>query len=113
MFHVLKIAGRIRMGFEQRMIPREKLSRLYQAYNPVTDIGDFIARAEESFPKFNCGLASVWLMDALGGKVVCGGYGKHNHSFLLLDGCVVDITADQYGGPKVYVGELEEPWSLV
>jgi hypothetical protein len=24
---------------------------------------------------------------------------------------VVDITADQFGGPAVYVGPLAEPWS--
>jgi len=47
------------------------------------------------------------------GEIVQGKYQNENHTFLMLeDNQIVDITADQYGGPKVYVGDLKLPWSL-
>lgn len=46
------------------------------------------------------------------GEIVNGKFKGNNHTFLLLDqNIVVDITADQYGGPRVYVGEMKLPWS--
>ena len=66
------------------------------------------------FPNLNCGLATVYLRKLFSdGKIVNGKYQNKNHTFLLLeDSVVVDITSDQYGGPKVYVGLLQSPWSL-
>ena len=66
------------------------------------------------FPNLNCGLATVYLRKLFSdGRIVNGKYKDNNHTFLLLeDSVVVDITSDQYGGPKVYVGPLQSPWSL-
>ncbi len=83
-------------------------------YNPLEDIGSFIKRSRKLFPRLNCGLATLYLREILeDGTVVQGKYNGKNHTFLLIDGnTVVDITADQYGGPKVYVGPLRKPWIL-
>ncbi len=105
------IAEAIRMKFERRQIPKEELARLYSRYNPQVDGNIFIKEAEKLFPKLNCGLATVYLQKVLGGEIVNGQFQNHNHTYLLLNGEVVDITADQYGGPEVYVGELKFPWA--
>lgn len=111
---IFKVGSRIRNNFEFNSILASQLVRLYQDYNPIEDINLFIDRARVFFPRLNCGIASLVLRDALGGKIVNGKYSRHNHTFLLLDdNTLVDITSDQYGGPKVYAGELKEPWSLI
>ena len=104
----------VRREFENRSVDAETLKELYQGFNPVTDIDSFIAEAKKIFPDLNCGVATVYLKFKLGtGTVVRGFYGKHPHTFLRIsDALIVDITADQYGGPKVYVGELVKPWSI-
>jgi hypothetical protein len=43
---------------------------------------------------------------------VRGTYSGYSHTFLLLGGNVVDITADQFDGPPVYVGPLTQPWEV-
>ena len=103
-----------RRNFEQRKIDKKILKELYLVYNPIENVDRFIERAETLFPKLNCGLASVYLKNVLGfGDVVNGSYENQKHTFLLADKkIVVDITSDQFGGPKVYVGPLKEPWSL-
>ncbi|MEK6826458.1 MAG: hypothetical protein AABX90_02415 [Nanoarchaeota archaeon] len=57
-------------------------------------------------------MATLYLRDVIeGGDIVRGSYKDKNHTFPLIDGnTVVDITADQYGGPKIYVGLLRKPW---
>lgn len=106
------VAENIREKFEQRQIPNKELAKLYSEYNPKVNKDVFITEAVKIFPKLNCGLTSIYLQQILGGELVWGKYNEHAHSFLLLDGnTIVDITADQYGGPKVYVGRLEFPWS--
>lgn len=101
----------IRASFENKSIALHELSRLYANYNPDVDADVFVRKAEILFPKLNCGLASLYLRSVLGGDIVRGSYGGHGHTFLMIDELVVDITADQYGGPKVYVGALRPPWS--
>lgn len=110
---VKSITEKVREDFEQKRIPRDELVRLYSEYNPKIDASVFVAEAEKVFPKLNCGLASVYLQNILGdGKIVRGSYEGNDHTFLLLnDDTIVDITADQYGGPEVYVGKLKTPWS--
>ena len=44
--------------------------------------------------------------------MVTGSYEGQKHTFLMLDNLVLDITADQFGGPALYVGSLVSPWSL-
>ncbi|MDD5437790.1 MAG: hypothetical protein PHC70_01455 [Patescibacteria group bacterium] len=108
---VQRVVKRIRLEFEKKRVSKIKLKNLYFKYNPVINVISFIKEAEKLFPKLNCGLTSVYLKNVLGGEVIQGKYGQHKHTFLLLNDQVVDITADQYGGPKVYIGELRYPWS--
>lgn len=109
---IKKIANRSRRNFEIGTINRELLIELYREYKDVGDVSQFVSIAKNIFPQSNCGLASLYLKKKLGGKVVRGKYGKHNHTFLLVENIVIDITADQFGGPRVYVGPLQLPWAL-
>lgn len=61
----------------------------------------------------------MYLKHILGiGKEERGKYGEEDHTFLLIEEekpeqrLVIDITSDQYGGPRVYVGPLQAPWGL-
>ena len=101
-----------RKEFEMGTVNQELLLGLYREYADVGDTLKFINKAKEIFPNGNCGLASLYLKEKLGGEVVRGKYGEHDHTFLLVDGTVIDITADQFGGPKIYIGPLQFPWSL-
>ncbi len=105
-------ALQVRKQFENKEIDDCLLKDLYSRYASVENIGLFIKTALNQFPKLNCGLASVYLQHLLGGKMIKGKYEDSNHTFLLVKDQVVDITADQYGGPKVYVGELKLPWKF-
>ncbi len=114
---VKKIAQAARKEFENNKIPSNKLKRLYLAYNKITNIRKFLSQAKKLFPKLNCGLATVYLRHRLGyGKIIKGKYKNNKHTFLLLTNkqnkLIVDITADQYHGPKVYVGRIKKPWSV-
>lgn len=100
-----------RKEFEAGLIDQELLADLYAGYADVGNTPRFVTQARKLFPDGNCGLATLYLQKKLGGKIVQGTYMKHNHTFLLVDDSVVDITADQYGGPKVYIGPLRSPWS--
>jgi len=105
-------ASKVRLQFEQRHIDKKLLKELYSHYADVGDADVFVEKAFDLFPRLNCGLASVYLRQVLGtGQIIRGRYGNKKHTFLLIDGKVVDITADQYGGPKVYVGPLRKPWA--
>lgn len=108
---IRNIIENIRMKFEQRRISKLELAQLYSEYNSQVNGKIFVEEAEKIFPKLNCGLATVYLHKMLGGEIVQGQYEGNNHTYLLLNGEVVDITADQYGGPKIYFGELKSPWS--
>jgi hypothetical protein len=107
-----KISYQARQKFETGTISRELLIGLYKEYANVGDTLKFVEKTKVIFPNGNCGLASLYLKEKLGGKVVQGKYGKQNHTFLLVDETVIDITADQFGGPKVYMGPLRLPWSF-
>ncbi|HIH42796.1 TPA: hypothetical protein HA246_04075 [Candidatus Woesearchaeota archaeon] len=115
---IKKIAYSARKKFETDKIPINKLKKLYLAYNKMPNIKKFLLQAKKLFPKLNCGLATVYLKYMLGsGKIVNGKYKNNNHTFLLLankqNKLIIDITADQYEGPKVYVGRIKKPWSLL
>jgi hypothetical protein len=109
-----RIAAQIRERFDSEHIDAGKLATLYQSYHHLEDINNFVARGLRTFPHFCCGLASAYLRAHIGrGQITYGRYHTNRHSFLLIDNTmIVDITADQFGGPKVYVGPLESPWSL-
>lgn len=108
---IREIAERIRKEFEEKRIPEETLFWLYSQYNRGVNGNIFVAEAKKIFPNLNCGLSSIYLRKMLGGELVQGYYDGYNHTFLMLGGRVVDITADQYGGSKVYIGELKFPWT--
>ena len=110
---LVEIAKEARQSFIERAIPKDKLKSLYLNYNSTDNIDSFLKKAERLFPKLNCGLASVYLKDKIPqAKIINGKYNTHNHTFLMLKNTVIDITADQYKGPKIYVGELKYPYSL-
>ena len=107
------VAVAARREFEQGLILLSLLKKLYQKYNPeINDLDAFMTQAWHIFPKGNCGLTTVYLQHKLGGEIMQGRYGHHNHTFLLINDTLVDITADQFGGPDVYVGSVARPWSI-
>jgi len=99
-------------------VPRELLAALYTQYDSAVEIDAFLDEAARIFPTGNCGLASVYLQHLYGiGSVRRGYYNGQRHTFLCLypsqaNDIIVDITADQFGGPKIYVGPLRAPWTL-
>ncbi len=102
----------IRSRFEEQEISEDELMACYGAHKEITDLPGFIQHAKRIFPRLCCGVASAYLREVLGvGEVVQGHYGGNPHSFLMHDGILIDITADQYGGPSVYFGPLVPPWS--
>jgi hypothetical protein len=112
---IINVAIKVRKYFETSSIPKNELASLYLKYNPlVKDIDNFIEQAFILFPALNCGLATVYLLAKLQkGKPINGKYQSYPHTFLLLErDTIVDITADQFGGPRVYVGQLQSPWKL-
>jgi len=111
--NLLKIAQKAREDFLSKRIDKETLKKDYFIYNPITNIDEFIEKAKHLFPKLNCGLTTAYLREIIGkGEIIKGKYKQNNHTFLLVDKIVVDITADQYDGPEVYVGKLDKPWAL-
>jgi len=109
---VINIAKTTRETFEDKNIDKNLLAKLYSAYTNVPDIESFIDKSTDMFPKLSCGVATVYLKNALkDGEIIKGRYGNNDHTFLLVDNQIVDITADQYGGPRVYVGELKVRWT--
>ena len=107
------IASKVKADFEAGRIERKVLKKLYQQYNRINNIDIFLKSAGNMFPELNCGLTSVYLKKIFpDGEIINGKYENNNHTFILLNDFVVDITADQYGGPKVYVGTLKRPWAL-
>lgn len=113
MDEIIAVAQQARDDFTGKNIDTKLLRELYLAYNPNVDIESFLRDAKYLFPSLNCGLASVYLQYKLGGYIVRGKYLEYSHTFLLLQGnLVVDITADQYSGPEVHVGNLDFPWRI-
>lgn len=90
------------------------LVELYSAYNPaVGDVSLFVRTGLRQFPHLCCGLASLYLKELIGtGEVVGVRYGLENHTvYKPLKRTMMDIAADQYDGPEIYVGPMVEPWS--
>ena len=111
---LLKFVKNARKDFESKSIELSLLKEIYSSYNPeVVDVDSFISKARDTFPVGNCGLASAYLQHILGkGEVIRGKYDGIPHTFLLIDEIIIDITADQFGGPEIYAGPIKEPWSL-
>lgn len=109
---IRQIAMEVRSEFEKRTLSEELLVQLYSSYCPGLDTVTFVQQALELFPKLNCGLASLVLRQRLkGGLIIKGSFGKFPHTFLRYENLIVDITSDQFQGPKIHVGKLRRPWS--
>lgn len=104
-------ARETRLAFERNAFDIELARTAYGAYAPGIDLDLFLSRARALFPALNCGLCSTYLGAVLGcGVVRRGRYGDAGHTVLMVGDLIVDITADQFGGPRVYVGALQRPW---
>ncbi|PIN88827.1 hypothetical protein COU60_05380 [Candidatus Pacearchaeota archaeon CG10_big_fil_rev_8_21_14_0_10_34_76] len=102
-----------RHNFENNQIEFNLLKKLYIQYNSIKGIDRFLKDAQSLFPKLNCGVTSVYLRHLLKkGDVIKGYYKGHKHTFLKVDDKIIDITSDQYGGPKIYIGPLVPPWKI-
>lgn len=110
---LFNLVAQTRHLFEQRRIDPSLLAHLYQRYHPLTDIKHFIAHSQVLFPKLNCGIASLYLQYLLQeGKAIRGSYKGYAHTYLRLkENTIVDITADQFGGPPVYIGSPLFSWT--
>jgi hypothetical protein len=106
-------AREVRLAFERDAFDIRLARAVYGAYAPIIDLDLFLSRARALFPALNCGLCSTYLSAVLGrGVVRRGTYGAAGHTVLMVGHLIVDITADQFGGPSVYVGTLQRPWHL-
>jgi hypothetical protein len=106
-------AEHARKDLESGDADRTLLANLYAAYNRIPDVHRFVCKALDQFPTLACGIASAYVRYRLGrGRIVQGRFAGHPHTFVLVDKTIVDITSDQYGGPRVYVGPLRRPWLL-
>ncbi len=109
--HSLAVAKAVRLALRHGRVEPVLLARLYSDYNPVSDPALFVERALGMFPRLCCGLATAYVQQQLGeGTIVRGAYGNEGHTYLVARGSVVDVTADQFGGPEVYVGPIVSPW---
>lgn len=107
------MAYHARVLFELGRVDEQLLETLYNEYCKIDDLALFIKRSQRIFPFGNCGIASLYLKNLLGaGKIICGSYKGNSHTFLSIKSNIIDITADQFGGPKVYIGRLTQPWSF-
>lgn len=107
------VAIEARREFELKEIDRDLLSELYLNYTRMHETEKFLCLAAKMFPRLNCGLASVYLRFKLGdGQIIRGKFRGHAHTFLQVEDLIVDITADQYGGPSIYVGPLTQAWTF-
>ncbi len=111
---IKKIAKKVREKFERGNISKELIKKLYIEYRLIQNVDSFFKRADQLFPNLNCGIASVYLKRKIkDSKIVQGKYKDNNHTFIITqDNLIVDITSDQYGGPKIYVGPIKSPWCL-
>lgn len=110
-----QVAWDLRRQFESGEAYTPGLMRLYNSLlkKPIEDIEGFFRSASQLFPRNNCGIATAALFDRLGGQISKDlTYGGISHTVLELGDRIVDITADQFGGPTVYVGKIIAPWHV-
>lgn len=80
-----------------------------------TEVDKLMETAKRLFPTGCCGLASCLVAAEIpDAKVVTGAYvhdgEERPHTWVEYESMVVDVTADQFGGPRVYVGEKTSEW---
>lgn len=107
----LRTVVEVRAAFEAGSHDDCIAAAAYRAYTSMADIELFLRRARALFPALNCGLCSAYLRSVLGrGSIVRTTYNGHPHTVLAIDSVIVDITADQFGGPPIYVGAAMPLW---
>lgn len=120
--HIIRVAKKARNDFEQGTVSRPMLRAVvrlsFPEYPPYEVIDQYLALLEGIFPDENCDLTTGYLLEQLGeGELIVGTYDGNPHVFLGifvgLEKMIVDITADQFGGPPVYVGPMVEPWTRI
>lgn len=112
---IMSVAAIARQELASNAVDRELLKDLCLPYASSFggNVDHFLDRVQPQFPRGNCGLASIYLKHRLGeGEIKNGRYRGLAHVVLQVSGLVTDITADQFGGPKIYVGTLKDPWEL-
>lgn len=115
---LLDIARQARDDLEQRRFSETELVELWQAYYPddADAAAGIVMGALALFPRLSCGLGSGILRSRVGsGEIVdvayrVGGRSLGHTVLRLINGDIMDITADQFGGPSVYVGPAVDPW---
>ena len=106
-------ANETRQAFEAGLFDVAVARLAYRAYAPGLDIDLFLARSHALFPALNCGLCSAYLRAVLQrGSIRRGYYDGEPHTVLMVGSTVIDVTADQFGGPAVYVGPERPPWGF-
>jgi hypothetical protein len=112
------IAAQGRLDFETGTADA-KLPRILKLYVPqrAEDWISDLPLLRAHFPKYNCDLTAPYLRHQYGwGELLYGYYDGKIHTVLdlgktvLADETIADITADQFGGPTIYVGPLVMPW---
>jgi len=113
---IIRTALDVRKSFEDGSVYDSLILRtVYMELRPQAHIDETLRYCRGSFPRGNCGLASAYLKHALHrGRVVDGSYEGLEHSVLLFEPemVILDITADQFGGPSIYLGPVIPTWSL-
>ncbi len=117
-------ARAVREMFETGRYDPSEVSELVQTYwtnrgsqRDSEQLRSSIESCMPNFPRGWCDIASVVLMHRLGeGELLTGVYYKSprvfdSHAVLSVGGAICDMTADQFGGPKLYVGEFVLPWT--
>ncbi len=135
---ITEIAQQTRYDFDHRNISADEIADYLHVYAPrviralavATGLSlqspvfrEFIVsqcqQSINNFPREACVDASVVLRARLGDGCVIERGGYHigdseiaPHSFVAVNGGkdIVDITADQFKGPEVYVGRFKLPW---
>jgi hypothetical protein len=110
-------AKRARQSFESGEAYQDKSVKEYVESLPnMPDPQFHLEWFSKIFPKGNCEITTVYLQSQLKtGEIINGSYLLENgqledHSFLKVGEEIIDITADQFGGPTIYVGPLTFPW---
>jgi hypothetical protein len=131
---IVTVATQTRHDFKTKALKIHYLQSVIDKHLPYiaesykAGLAQWIEQTIAEYPVNSCELATAVLLDRLQtGKIVYGRYeykplGPHNtrksHSFWSTSDpkneitLIADITADQYGGPPIYVGPLIQPWTI-
>ena len=106
-----------RSDFEKCIVSKDLMRELSISSDPALQhvFDRYFDDTIQKFPRGNCRLAAIYLKHLAGfGHVAEGTYGGNYHRFWAGEEgeLIADITADQFGGPKVYVGRVVAPWSI-